>query len=434
MKLFQALLAAGLATTAIAVGSASAAAQSEEGSSQPGNERPAQPESGEENRLDIMPLVDISAPHPSGNYYSPVGGYIRFYLCEYSQCEVGYTWSGGRRVYADDHRSGLERFFVGRSSNRLLSVRLNVREPNVGGTATIASSAYASRRSNGQTWTTEVNGRRYLTPYLRVDPGTVVGIEVSLNASRTVEANVSRAILDIIGRAAALAQPTGDLVTSLNEDRFQRAAEFVDTSISSLFAQSVGEKAAHEFGVSDWRSGNAIGQITARFPMGHRVLDTSRQQEIGRWELRASTPLVSIFSDVPLYAGRHGTAPAGTAVDNSCSAFAAGADLQACLAFRTVSPQRVLSLVVGENVTLGQAILSDPAVIAGINGGSASAGSLCSAIAAKAESLGLNRYDSAAAVWAMQQSSQVRAAQLLTGAVCDPGSLAHSIIVARRPA
>ncbi|HEY0148458.1 MAG TPA: hypothetical protein VGB70_05580, partial [Allosphingosinicella sp.] len=260
-----------------------------------------------------------------------------------------------------------------------------------------------------------------LTPYLRVDPGTVVGVEVSLNASRQVEANVSRTVLDIVQRAAALAQPTGDLVTELNEERFQRTADFVDQAISSLFGQSVGEKASHEFGVGDWNAQLEIAEISAQFPMGLRVLDETQQREIGRWQVRASVPLVSIFSDTPLHVGTNpgNPGPCGQLV---------GSDLQACTAFRMVSPQRVLGLSVGENVNLGQAILSDPAVLAAINAGTAADPDLCSAIAARAEALGLNRYDSAAAVWAMQQARRVRSANLLSAA-CTAGALANRVIV-----
>jgi hypothetical protein len=391
-----------------------------------GNRSPQQPPAQNTTTpepIDIMPLVDVSAPFRGEASLSPVGGYVRFYICEVSQCAPGLSWSGGQRRYAADYRPWYERMFVNRNNIRLLSLKLSVREPNIGAAATMASSSFESRR--GQSWTTELNGRRYLTPYLRVDPGTVVGVEVSLNASRQVEANVSRTVLDIVERAAALAQPTGDLVTELNEERFERTADFVDEAISSLFGQSIGEKASHEFGVADWGAQLEIGEIRARFPMGLRVVDHSQQREIGRWQVRASVPLVSIFSDVPLYS----EANSARVVDRGqCSALAAGPDQQACIAFRMVTPQRVLNLSVGENVTLGQAILADAAVLAAINAGAGSDAQLCSAIAARAEALGLNRYDSAAAVWAMQEAGRVRSAALLQ-ARCAAGTLATRVIV-----
>jgi hypothetical protein len=387
----------------------------------------AQPQTS--RRLDLTPLVNVEAPHRSGE--SAVGGYVRFYVCEVSQCDTsaqGAVAGSGegpdRRNYDVEDGSSLGRWFAGRSYNRLLTVKLTVREPSVGSTATVASSAQQSNRQVGESWTTEVNGRRYLTPYLRVDTGTTVDVEVSLNASRQLQANVSRSVLDLLGRAAALARPEGKLVTSLNEERFRRTAEFIDESISNLFAQNVGERGSNEFAAGDWNSSDPIVTVEAMFPMGRRVIDQRRQQPIGSWQVRATAPLISIFSDVPL------RRPTNAVVPQPCATRASELEMQACTAFLNLTPQQVLGLQVGESTTLRQALAGDPAIMAAAGATTKVMGDICTLVAARAEDLGLNRFDAAAAVWAFAQTSNLAGANGLVGSplTCAAGRLAREVL------
>jgi hypothetical protein len=423
MILMKSLLASILATSALA-GSAGAYAQ-------PGQSQPTTgaAQSQTSRRLDLTPLVDVEAPHRSGE--SSVGGYVRFYVCEVSQCNTPAQGTGGgssdsidRRNYDVEDGSSLGRWFVGRSYNRLLTVKLTVREPNVGSTATVASSAQQSNRQVGESWTTEVNGRRYLTPYLRVDTGTTIEVEVNLNASRQLQANVSRSILDLLGRAAALGRPEGKLVTSLNEDRFRRTAEFIDESISNLFAQNVGERGSNEFGAGDWNSSDPIVTVQAMFPMGRRVIDQRYQQAIGSWQVRATAPLVSIFSDVPL------RRPPGVTVPTACTSTTGETEQQACTAFLNLTPQQVLGLQVGESTTLRQALAGDPAIMAAVGATNPAIADVCSLVAARAEDLGLNRFDTAAAVWAFSQTRNVGGVNTLvtSASTCAAGRLAKDLL------
>jgi len=87
-----------------------------------------------------------------------------------------------------------------------------------------------------------------------------------------------------------------------------------------------------------------------------------------------------------------------------------GHDRQACLAFTGLVPSRVLGLPVGENVTLGQALRGDAGITASLqryqnsSNKSQAASEACVLVADRAEALGLNAYDAAAAVWAFASS------------------------------
>ena len=97
----------------------------------------------------------------------------------------------------------------------------------------------------------------------------------------------------------------------------------------------------------------------------------------------------------------------------------------------------MLGLQVGENLTLGQALLADATIDAALgrirsaqaNQLAESARVLCSAVAAKAEGLGLNRFDAAATVWAIARSALTadQASAMLVPGTCGPAALAGRI-------
>ena len=79
---------------------------------------------------------------------------------------------------------------------------------------------------------------------------------------------------------------------------------------------------------------------------------------------------------------------------------------QACAAFTEVSPSTVLGLSVAEDTTILRSLLADAGIQTAIKAledasdKTGAARTLCNEVAKHAESLGLNRYDEAAVVWA----------------------------------
>ena len=412
------------AASALIASSAAASAQPAPATAEAGSQAPADSNAAQSGAADkpeeqdpatstsginLLPLIQVTTPYQNPGR-APVGGYVRFFVCNSSQC--GDPISGARtdRQYSNEHRDWLSRWLIGRSFSRILTLKLSLARPNISANATLAASTAQSNRSVGETWSSEVNGRRYLTPYLRVDPDTVVSIEVSMNAATQVQANITRAVLDVVTRAATFVQPTAQLVTSLNSERFRQTSEFVDQSVSTLFAQNLAEQATNQFGPGDW-TGKPLVDISARFPMNRRLVRSQDYSNVGVWRVMATSARVSMFSDVDFYsdAAERDGAP--------CTGIAIGPDLQACRAFVGLTPQTVLGLPVGENLTLGQALLADQtisgeltrlvAATATDSNRQGSARRLCGLVAAKAEALGFNRYDAAAAVWAFAGEAQL---------------------------
>ncbi|HEV2817488.1 MAG TPA: hypothetical protein VGW40_09755 [Allosphingosinicella sp.] len=321
------------------------------------------------------PAIEVSRASRNAEP-APVGGYVRFYACELSGCGGSETAATG---------SGGDPWPIERGISRILTLRLDSLRPDFSATAILAASTAPGNRSAAGGWNSPVGARHYLTPYFRVDADTTVSVTVRLAAPgrRTV---VMPVMLDVLRRGGMLLQP-GPLVTPLNSEQLRRTSDFVDGSVSGLFVQNLTERR----------------EAAGGFPIDIRT-------GIGSWRVMAAAPRISMFSEVGFYS------PAGQSADGRCAGIEPGSDLQACRAFAGLTPQRVLGLAVGENLTLGRALLADAAISAeltrlaaasGERDGLASARRLCGLVAAKAETLGFNRYDAAAAVWAFALEAQL---------------------------
>jgi hypothetical protein len=392
--------------------------------------------------VDLLPLLEVSRGEARNEpYFSPVGGYVRFFVERVSpETQTGPSPESIER-YSRERRNWLNRLFTGRNRTHVLNARLEVNRADViTHTVTLASTSHSSNRRQGENWTSEIGDRRFLTPYFRVDAGTTAAVEVSLSASRSVDSDITQNVLAIVERGARLAAPTSPLVTSLTSQRLTDTANFVDNSISRLFGEALVERAQSDFAAEHWYQAGttaatpSLVQINAWFPMGGHIWSTDRVRQIGGWSVRVSEPIVSIFSTVPLYA-RAGD-PSDDRRRQRCAQMSSqttpraegkggqepqqtppvpleGQDLQACIAFSGLVPSRVLGLAVGENVTLGQALRGDAAITAAIqrfdSNGKTPGGAreICILIAERADALGLNSYDAAAALWAFAANGGV---------------------------
>lgn len=370
-------------------------------------------------RSDLLPLLEVKVASHEGDAPMRIGGYTRFYI-EGALHERGTQVDGSvvaRRRYSEERRGWMGRWLVGRSLSRVLAVKVSLSQPDISATTTLASATHQSNRVSGESWSTEVNGRRMLTPYFRVDPTTTVSIETTINASAAMQGDVGGTVLDVMNRAATLLAPSSTLVTALTEQRLEDASQFVDQSISALFAETLAERSTSEFGPGDWHSN--LVTIDAYFPGGQ--LSDDQHSHIGEWRVQAEPAIVSIFSRTPL-----------CAESGPCDPMA-----QARTAFADLAPYTVLNFRLGDNQTLGQVLRGDPTVAAALtalNGAEANArareaADLCNVVAGKVEALGFNRFDAAAAVWAVSESDMVAAgrSELQAAATCEASRLFASV-------
>ena len=404
--------------------------------------------------LDLLPLLDVRRGDAGrtnvlgADHRSPVGGYVRFWV------QRVVDRDSDPRFYSSERRTWLQRFFIGRSRTRLLTARLLVnRSQLITQTVTLAAASHDSNRRQGENWSTELGDRRFLTPYFRVEPGTTASVQVALSASATVDSDITRSVLAVVEQGARLTAPSGPLVTSLTSSRLTESANFIDSSISRLFGQALAERSQSDFAAEGWDSSTTapLATIRALFPMGSHIWSEAESNAIGEWEVRVSNPIVSIFSVIPLHGEENRPLTPGGAAQPCDSAGTqsnapgkgevaperlSGHDRQACLAFTGLGPSTVLGLPVGENLTLGQALRADAGITASLQryenaaNKSVAARETCGLVAERAEVLGLNTYDAAAAVWAFASTggfSDTLARELWNNSQCAAANLAKRL-------
>lgn len=430
---------------------------------------------------DLLPLLDVirNENQPSLED-SPVGGYVRFWVERVQDPRPlslvpGEAASGGGqptqetrdtpRDYRQEERNPIERYLWGRTRARILQAKLVItRSRLVTQSVTLASASHDSSRREGESWRSELGERRFLTPYFRVDQGSTAAIEVTLSTSRETDSAITRNLLSLVQTGARLVAPaTGPLVTSLNSERFNQATNFVDTAISQLFRERLVEVSQNDFPAEFWQTrrpatavpsptrtemGDAVMEIRARFPMRGHLWTSEGQRNLGAWRIYVTSPIVSIFSNVPWADQREDsmpcpTAQAATARKPGQTAAPAtprlsGHDLQACRAFRGLQPSYVLGMFVSDNLTLGDSIRADAGITAALQRypnendrgkRDDAAREICVLVAQRAEAIGLNPYDGAAALWAFASQGGVSSdlAGRLWNGDCNAAQLARRI-------
>jgi hypothetical protein len=388
--------------------------------------------SGGAQPVDLLPMLDVSRPVYTDAGASPyIGAYTRLYI---DGDVSGEGLEAGQRRYSDEDRGLWRRAFIGRTLSRVLTVKATVEGPNFSTSRPLASASQVSNRTDGEVWDTELSGDRLLTRYFRIGPMTTVSLEFRVNTTASIDSTITSDVLEIIKSGVALAAPTSSLVTTLNEDRFTQASDFVDDSVSRVFGEAMNESAITDVRLNRELETLLLTEVSARFPGAQGRMSRAPQQAVGSWAVRMDTPIVSIFSAVP-YVAPQDTAPAA-----HCASVAEGPTRQACAAFEGISPHTILGFEVGDDTNLMQSLLGDTAVqtamkaLADASTDAARAGAahtLCNAIAGHVEGLGFNRFDEAAAVWAFARAgstSTVSAAALLKDAtVCAAVDRAYQV-------
>ncbi|GEM_PF-710935 len=384
-------------------------------------------------RKDILPFLDFSLPQATPGSAAFLDTYTRIYVEGENPQTVQAAGAGelqcrsapGSRCYQDEHRPLLARVAMDREFSRLISVRIELQNPDASTTTTLASSSYRSGGSKGETWETEAHGRLFLTPLFRIDSNTVLRAEAHLNATSSRKDQVSGPALAVLQNAARLMAPTTTLLTPLTAEDANTASRFFSQTLSELFSNSLSEKSSVDIGAS--RLGDQpIAQLTAYFPEGRHVYDR-RLALIGTWNLMSSPPVISVFSDVTA----------------TCTPAPGCLAAQARMALAGVPAARILTFRVAPRVSIRDALAADASVgdavlaLRDAKAGQAlrdAARAACQRVDEKAHQLGLNRFDAAAVLWAYSHEATLGSAQglALRQAGCPAAVIAADIWGAAR--
>lgn len=417
--------------------------------------------SSEVNHHPLLPMIHLK-PVEDGEKVRIHDVYTRFLVRPARKIAEQNSTDLPSRNYADERRSFLRRALLSNELSRVLSVKLQLRNPDITTITTLAAASYQSDLKKGETWSTEVNNAQYVSPYIRVDNNSLLRVEANLQAASRSSDQLSRGVLTMLSGAVNLISPVGSLVTTLNAERINAAANFSESAMSGLLNDALSERIAHEVPNTLWHCGR-VATISGRFP-SYRSITGGEISDIGHWDVIADDPVISVFNPVPFPMpgiacageGRRTVSPAENPPQNSTSATDESSSTEESLqnktllaarhAVRQLLPSDVLHFRLGENTDVYKELVSDPAiapVISDFNrlepvsdmakpksaAEAQTAYNLCSLIAQKANALGFNRVDAAAIYWAYSFSPNLsqRKGALLRDSSCAMGTLMREL-------
>lgn len=206
-----------------------------------------------------------------------IAGYTRIRIA-YQPCDKDQRDIGAER------RTWLDRYFLGKHAEKLLTIDAHVTPLDVKTTRTLASIVRDSSKK-GEVWSTQVDNDGILLPYFRIDHSTIVDVDVKLHSTREYNSSVAASSLDIVQRAASLISPTTPLITAANKDRFNDSATFVDTAVNGLLKVDIDEEVRSRVPLMLPDRGQILAVIALHLP---RANDTyvsmkSPAHAVGQW-------------------------------------------------------------------------------------------------------------------------------------------------------
>ena len=242
----------------------------------------------ESARNSLNALVE---PLPSGG---KVLGYTRLRM-EFTPCGTKQL-----RRYAQESRSPLERFFVGKTDNQVLKFDAALEPLGVKATIQLYSLLRNSAK-DGQSWTTDIRNDDYLLPYFRVDSASVLNFSANFQSEGSSKVEIGSRLLEIVSHGSSLIAPSALLITDDNKPRFNAAAEFVDRSLSQLFNKKVTETARQGIPISPTKEARQhLATLILFAPHPIKTYSTTNVpgRYIGQWDIYAEQLKESMFAEV----------------------------------------------------------------------------------------------------------------------------------------
>lgn len=288
------------------------------------------------------------------------------------------------RNYKKESRSWLSRMMSSRNITRTLIAEFDVAKPDITATNALFSASFSSNNREGESWTTNESIAVYATPYFKVGPNTTIEARFRLQLSDEKSSSAGANVMGALTQAANLIAPTSTLVTYFNAPLMMEASNFLNTSASTLFGQSITEQSVSAFSVKSWTD-KPILIVSAEMPDANNIKDTSDKGAIGQWAVYLDQPIPSIFT--------------------------AGVSDTGYPDFTGVTSGDILAFEVGEDLTVYDYIfsrldLSDRIAYLNDSGDPDVAGLICNRVERGLSEIGFTSYDAAAGMWAASASDQ----------------------------
>lgn len=341
-----------------------------------------------------LPYIQLTEPAPQqpevavkSGFFAAVSnaggprGYTRL-LIDFVPC------GGGARDYSVEGRNAFKRFFVGKITEKFLTVKAEVVPTDVSATVSLAKIGRDSTKK-GDIWTTDISNERLLLPYFRVDNNTSVRLTFEFASNKELRWSATSDALDIITRAASAISPTTALITEENKSRFNDAATFVDRSISDLMKIAVTEKLTKDAHLQQ-DSEIELARITLFAPDVNMAI-AANPVPIGQWVVSAAPVIRSVFRPAE-FTGQGPLGPLSSA---------------AIMNFRVADNKTLQGVLAGkESIASARDSLVKAATAAAQ---AEPAAALCRAIALEADRIGFSPADVGLALWAYVHNQMAEA-------------------------
>ncbi len=323
----------------------------------------------------------------------------------------------GSRNYKDETRSFLARLLLGRVNTKTAVLNIEVSNPNVSTTSTLAAFTHESTRENGEQFSTEIRQHSVATPYFRIEADATVRMRLEFDLGYSTSSDTITATLATASSALSALAPKARLLTALNQEQVNEAASFFDATISAVLEEDLVEVLEIDNGIEDWLHGQrAVFNISVPDYGARRLAEVGLRpnQEVGSWRVELDLPRISIWSDFsPCWRISAGMICPPAYLNGQVTVLDNAAGLEPWLNY--LSPSQVLNFKASETTTLGAFIRDQSwytSTVSGINAADSDAvatqtTAFCRQVTRVATELGLNRIDSNIALWAILSSEEV---------------------------
>jgi hypothetical protein len=252
--------------------------------------------------------VDTSAwpsAHAAQNYSDL---YTRIELSSDSNTSGNAAAGVALRDYSSENRDWFSRLLSSKTDTVTAVANITVRDPGLTVAIPIFSVSHASGRDLGNSWVTNFTASSVESPLFRLGPNTGLTIHLSAKVSSDLKSQGASLAVGAVTRAVQIAAPTSTLLTTLSKTEVSNSAAAIDTAISSLLSEDIGEDIEVGRLMNSW-TGNAAIALYGCAPFVRSTdpvsggncaanpdIDGGKDLPVGAWQLRLTCPRLSAFN------------------------------------------------------------------------------------------------------------------------------------------
>jgi hypothetical protein len=174
---------------------------------------------------------------------------------------------------------------------------VNISEPDLKTSSSLIAFTHQSQRETGEDFSTELTYRAISTPYFRIVPDARVTVNLRYELAYSAASNIIGAVIDTATHALNALAPKADLLTELNREEVNKAAEFFDSTINAVLDENLVELISIEHGIEE----GGVAEFAVQVP-DHRAENIAQVgigefKQMGNWRVALDLPRLSIWSE-----------------------------------------------------------------------------------------------------------------------------------------